>query len=157
MLHSAIHVLNFTRQQLYRAIKDLPQEQWFAMPPRFANNIAWNVGHIMVAQQVLIYERGGFPTYTSPEMHAMYRPGTSPADWTAQPDPFELRDMLLDLGQKMADDYKVGKFNETVYEELKTNTGLHLRNLEDTLVYNNHHEGVHRGTILALIDIISPT
>ena len=155
MLHSAIHVLQFTRRQLYNAVKDLPPEQWFAMPPGFVNNIAWNVGHIMVAQQVLVYERGGLPPYTSPEMHAMYRPGTSPADWTVQPNPIDLREMLLDLAQKMAADYETGKFDGAIYEELKTNTGLHLRNLEDTLSYNNYHEGYHRGTILALIDVIT--
>ena len=50
MLQAAVQTLIDSRNNLHETCKNLSQEQWFAVPDGFANNVAWNVGHLIVAQ-----------------------------------------------------------------------------------------------------------
>lgn len=151
---SSIHILRQTRRLTFNALSGLSEAQFFEMPPGFDNNIAWNLGHILVSQQSLIYRRSGLEMGLSAEMFAMYKPGTSPADWEEQPDIAPLIEMLLDQPEQLAADYAAGKF-ERPFEESRTSTGVILRSTFDTMVFNNYHEGLHLGTMLALKNFVA--
>ena len=53
-------------------------EQLNETPNGFSNNLIWNIGHIIVAQQVLIYDSSDLEGYISEELLNLYRPGTKP-------------------------------------------------------------------------------
>ena len=154
MLQAAAEVLIGTRQQLHGILKDLTQEQWFAQPEGFANNIAWNVGHLIVAQQGLVYRRLGVPGYISGEMAAMYRPGTSPADWTTTPDTDELLRLFVELPKKMAEDVAAGKFDNYVKPEGGSSGFPPPESAAHALIFNQFHEGVHAGNIGDLLGFV---
>ena len=155
MLQAAAEVLIGTRQRLYHALKGLTQEQWLTQPEGFANNVAWNVGHLIVAQQGLVYRRLGVPGYVGPEMAAMYRPGTSPADWTTTPDTDELLRLFLELPQKMAEDIAAGKFDNYVKPEGNAGGGMPpAESVAHALIFNQFHEGVHAGNIGDLLAFV---
>lgn len=153
MLQAAAEVLIGVRQQLYDTLKELTQEQWFAQPEGFANNIAWNVGHLIVAQQGLVYRRLGVPGYITPEMAAMYRPGTSPADWTTTPDTDELLRLFIELPQKMAEDIAAGKFDH-ITPPSQTGGLPPAKSVAHALIFNQFHEGMHAGNIGDLLAFV---
>ena len=155
MLQAAAEVLIGTRQRLYNGLKELTQEQWFKQPEGFANNVAWNVGHLIVAQQGLVYMRLGMQGYITPQMVGMYRPGTSPADWQTTPDTDELLRLFLELPQKMAEDIAAGKFDNYVKPEGELGGGMPpAESVAHALIFNQYHEGVHAGNIGDLLAFV---
>lgn len=149
----AIQMLRHTRNLIYSSVKDLSPSQFMEIPTGFDNNIAWNLGHILTVQQRIVYGRSGLPLNISDDMVAMYVPGTSPADWTLQPDSAELIAMVMDQQQQLEDDFKAGKFSNG-FEAMTTSTGVPIDDLESGIIFNNYHEGLHLGAILALRNFV---
>jgi len=148
-------ILVRTRQNLHDLIKDLSQEQWFDQPEGFANNIAWNVGHLIFAQQGLTYTRLGLKPDMTRQYAKMYSPGTSPADWERKPDTDELLDKLVALPQKLADDVAAGVFDNLELPTESPIPGMPLpESIEHAMIFNQHHEGMHLGVIVSLMDNI---
>jgi len=153
MTKAAADILLRTRQNLHGLVKDLTQEQWFAQPEGFANNIAWNIGHLVMAQQGLVYARLGLQANFPKGATAMYSPGTSPADWESQPNTGELLQQFIDNAQKMADDVAAGLFdNLELPEESPIPQTAPAESVEHAMIFNQHHEGMHLGVIVSLLD-----
>ena len=151
----AIHVFQKTRQTVYDAVADLTDTQLLAVPTGFANNIAWNIGHIITIQQAIVYGLSGLEQAISAEIYRpLYWANTSPADWGEPPNSAELIQMLLDHPQQLAADYAAGKFANTHYKERTSGSGIYVNNIEDAISYNNYHEGLHLGAILALKEFV---
>ena len=146
-MHS-IDVFLQDRQLIQQALAGLSEEAYFNMPQGFDNNIAWNLGHIIVTQQALHYRLSGQPTVTTREDTAMFKTGTSPADWSRRPDTTRLLALLVETRPKLQDDYAAGLFAD--FRPYTTSTGVVLQTIEDALAFNNFHEGLHLGAILAL-------
>ncbi|MDE0464579.1 MAG: DinB family protein, partial [Caldilineaceae bacterium] len=81
MSQVAVGIHRQIRSSIHTAVEGLSAEQLHAMPDGFDNNIAWNLGHIMVVQQRILYGSSGLPLSVSEETMPMYLPDTSPADW----------------------------------------------------------------------------
>lgn len=138
------------RRLIQAALAGLSEEAYFTIPQGFDNNIAWNLGHIIVTQQALHYRLSGLPTVTTKEDVAMFKTGSSPADWLHEPDTGRLLALLAETPQKLKQDYEAGLFAS--FRPYTTFTGIALETIEDALTFNNFHEGLHLGSILALRD-----
>ena len=55
----SIEIIKKPRLALFELIKDLSIEQLNQVPPGFNNNIIWNMGHLIAAQQGICYRRAG--------------------------------------------------------------------------------------------------
>jgi len=148
----SISILIQDRKLIHQAAAGLSQEQLLNIPPGFDNNIAWNLGHIVVVQQLLHYKLSGLEMHVTEEQIAMYRTGTSPADWHEEPDASLFLPLLDDLANQLAADYQAGKFAN--YQSYTTSTGISLPTIEDAIAFNNFHEGLHLGFILALKNLV---
>lgn len=152
---NAINTLIQTRTLLHKAVANLSETEWLTVPDGFDNNIAWNVGHINVVQQSLIYRLSGLPTYTE-KIHAkMYLPSTNPTMWTelgVQPDIPLLIEQTTTFAELLKQDYEAGKFVQ--FNPYTTGTGIQLSTVEDAIAFNNFHEGLHLGTILSIRNLI---
>ena len=152
MLQAAADILIATRQRMASTLKELTQEQWFAQPDGFANNIAWNVGHLIMAQQGLCYGRMHIqPHIELAGMRAMYGGGTSPADWSENPETDELLRLFVELPQKMTADIAAGKFDSYVKPEPVEGRFPPPESVMHGFIFNQHHEGMHAGAIGDLI------
>ncbi|MCB0009826.1 MAG: DinB family protein [Anaerolineales bacterium] len=141
-------MLDQTRQLIHRATADLSAEAWFTVPAGYANNIAWNLGHILVVQQMLLYRLSGNEMRLLEGQYASFRPGSSPADWHANPDTEALREQLLAQASLFAADLDAGCFGAT--QPYTTSTGVTLLTFQDCYEFNLFHEGLHLGHILSL-------
>lgn len=148
---SVAQIVKNSRQQVQDVVEGLSAEQWMMIPAGHDNNIAWNVGHLIWAQIGLTY---GHSSLEAPMDRAAYIPlygiGTSPATWTADPDPEELLKVFISLPDQMIADAKSGKFDHVEFQPWQTGGGARFDTLLDMMVYNCAHEGEHRGMIMAL-------
>ena len=144
----AINHLKQYRQLFLKVTSDLSPEQMLEIPPERSNNILWNVGHVMVTQQLLHYALSGNPMLVPDATVAVLRKGTSPADWDTPPEFAEIRRLLVELPEKLETDHAAGLFQE--YRPYSTSAGVDLNSIEDSLEFNNFHEGLHLGVILSI-------
>ncbi len=118
-------------------------EQLNKIPDGFSNNLIWNIGHIIVAQQALIYKSSNLEGYLSGELYGLYNPGTKPTECTSQNEVNELKNLLISLIEKTETDFYNEKF--MIFNKRMTGTGFYLNSLKDAFEFNNYHEGLHLG------------
>lgn len=118
-------------------------EQLNKVPAGFSNNLVWNIGHIIVAQQALVYRSSGLPGYISDELLTLYKPGTKPTGTTSQEEVVELKELLISLIEPTKTDFYDKKF--VTFNERMTGTGFYLTSLTDAIEFNNYHEALHLG------------
>jgi hypothetical protein len=123
-------------------------EQLNKIPHGFNNNLIWNIGHIIVAQQALIYKGSNLNGHISNELFERYKPGTKPTGLTTEIEAKELKALLILLIEKTEIDFYKGKF--ITYNERMTGTGFHLSSLMDAFEFNNYHEGLHLGFMMSI-------
>ena len=134
------------RKHYLQLIENYSLEQLNKIPEGFSNNLAWNLGHIIVAQQGLVYRLSGLPTYVSDEMTNTYKNGSKPTGTTTQAEINELKVLLFSLIEKTKEDYANGKF--VTYNEYTTGTGFHLASTMEAMNFNNYHEALHFGFMM---------
>lgn len=155
-LQFGLHVFQKTRKTVVDAVANLTEAQLLAMPEGFDNNILWNVGHMIVVRQALVYGRSGLdPLIDLEAMQADFWPNTSPAGWEATPDITAVLAMLANHSNQFAADIAAGKFADVVYQPRTSGSGVHVETVAEVVHYNNYHEGLHLGAILALRNLVS--
>ncbi|HET6569113.1 MAG TPA: DinB family protein [Rhodothermales bacterium] len=150
---SGIEMLRQVRAVVKRNIADLSDEQLLVIPEGFRNNILWNVGHLVVTQQTLLYRLSGQEMYVGSDLVDRFRKGTSPADWTETPDADRLKALLTELPERLPEDYANGRFAN--FQEYQTSTGPLLQDIGDGIAFNNFHEGLHLGVIQSMKKLIA--
>jgi hypothetical protein len=123
-------------------------EQLNKVPTGFSNNLLWNIGHVIVAQQSLVYRLSGLPMHISDELFNRYKPGTRPTGEAPPAEAEQLRELLLSLVDRTLDDWTHGRFQ--TFTERQTATGFHLATLQDAFEFNNYHEGLHLGYMMCI-------
>ena len=133
---------------MLKLIEGLTIEQLNTIPEGSKNNIAWNVAHLVVTQQLLCYKLSGLPCLISDEMIDLYRKGTAPTkDVTAEE--FEtIKELLLSLPAQFEKDFNAGLFVN--YSEYTTSVNVTLSDIESAATFNLYHEGIHLGAVLGL-------
>ena len=134
------------RKHHLQLIENYSLEQLNKIPEGFSNNLAWNLGHIIVAQQGLVYRLSGLPSNVSEEMTNTYKNGSKPTGTTSQAEIDELKVLLFSLIERTKEDYANGKF--VTYNEYTTGTGFHLASTMEAMNFNNYHEGMHFGFMM---------
>ena len=155
MTQFAVRMHRQARASIETAVKDLSSEQLLAVPEGFDNNIAWNLGHLLVVQQRLLYGRCGLPMSVEEEMVPLYLPGTSPADWETQPEAEALVTRLMAQQEQLEQDYEAGRFDGASFEPFTTGSGVTIAEMDGAFTFNLYHESQHYGFILALINAVS--
>jgi len=118
------------------------------VPAGFNNNIIWNIAHTIVTQQLLIYKLSGLPMLLSDEMVEAYRKGTKTERDLTQVEVDEIKGLLFSPINKTKEDYDNKVFK--TYNQYTVSTKSTLNSVENAIEFNNFHEGIHLGYILAL-------
>ena len=148
-METAFDITLQNRKILYKFLKETPREQLLRIPEGYRNNIWWNIAHVVVTQQLLVYKLGGQEMRVDNALIEKFKKGTVP-DGTATDAEIDLVTRLLFDTEKWArEDYAKGIFK--TYNEYTTSVNITLRNVEDAILFNVYHEGMHLGAILALL------
>ncbi|MGB6267907.1 MAG: DinB family protein [Olleya sp.] len=123
-------------------------EQLNKVPEGFSNNIFWNVAHTVVTQQLLVYKLSGLPMIISDDLVDAYRKGTKVERDVTQAEVDLVKGLLFSTIEKTKEDYSNRLFQ--TYHEYTVTTKSTLTNVDEAIAFNNFHEGIHLGYILAL-------
>ena len=145
----SLGVFEKTRGFYKSFLDNLSLEDLNKIPKGFKNNIIWNIGHIVVTEQLLLYRLSGLPTMVSEEMIEKYKKDTKPEGVVTQAEVDEITELLFSTIKKTQEDYNNNKFVN--YQEYTVSTtGSTLKNIDDAINFALFHEGMHLGYILAL-------
>ncbi len=143
------------RKLLYQLLTKTPKEVLVQIPEGFRNNIWWNIAHILVTQQLLVYRRSGLPIQIDEWMIDAFKKGTVPNEEPTDDAIEDVAAYLLSTSELMQQDYENGMFTE--YDEYTTSLKVTLSTTEDAMVFNLLHEGLHLGVVLSLLKAVSTT
>ena len=145
-------ILTKTRAIVLYYIKELSLDQLHIIPDGFNNNIAWNIAHFVVTQQLLHYKLSGNDCLVSDELIAAYQKGTSPSVEFSQQAFDEVLELFQGLPSTLEEDFEAGIFKE--YSAYKTSTGFVIDSMEKAIIFNNFHESLHLGVIMSLKKLV---
>ncbi|OEK09398.1 hypothetical protein A8C32_11810 [Flavivirga aquatica] len=146
-------ILNNTRSLFNKIIENNTLEDLNKTPNGFKNNIIWNIGHIVVTEQLLAYKLSGLPLQLSDEMIGKYMKGTKPESNINQEDVNEIKSLLFSTIEKTKEDYTNNAFKNYTEYTVST-TGNTLTNINEAFQFIIVHEGIHYGYVLALLNAI---
>ena len=151
-MKTQFNILRKGRELVLKFIDGLTLEQLHTIPEGFSNNIAWNVAHLVVTQQLLIYRMSGKDCLVSDELIEAYKKGTKPTTQFTQEEFDEVLDLFKGLPNTLEEDYEAGIFTE--YSAYKTSTGFVIDSMEKAVIFNNFHESLHLGVIMSLKKLV---
>ncbi len=141
-------ILLKNRMILHEFLKNTPEEDLYKIPEGFNNNIWWNIAHVVVTPQLLMYKLSGMDFTIEEELINTYKKGTFPNGKPSEQEREKIAAYLFSTVKHIQLDYERGKFKN--FQEYMTTPKIGLSNAEDALSFNVFHEGLHLGAILAL-------
>lgn len=140
------------RAFLIDLISDLSSDQLNEVPPGFNNNIVWNLGHLIAAQQGICYVRAGVKPVVDEKYVTLYKSGTKPEQYVAGDEVKTIKGLLLSSINLFEADYQTNMFAN--YPSWTTRYGAALSNIDDALQFLLFHEGLHSGSVIALKKLV---
>lgn len=138
-----------TSRGLYQNFLDnYSLDQLNIIPEGMSNNLIWNIGHVIVSQQKLVYALSGLPMHIPDSLFEKYQNGSRPDGKTTQAEVDEIKKLLLEMVKKTKSDFEAGVFKE--FHPYQTKTGFHLGTWKEAMEFNNYHEGIHLGIMLQI-------
>ena len=147
-MNEQIEKIRKTRNFILDYIKEINTEQLNKIPAGFNNNIIWNLGHMVAAQQGVCYLRAGLKTWVEEGFFNAYKPGSKPIEYISELQIENIKALLFSSLDVLKSDYLKGVWVK--YPAWSTRYGVELKSFEEALEFLNFHEGLHVGYIMAL-------
>lgn len=147
-MEKILAVLKHNRKVYTHFLDRFSLEELNAIPKGFNNNIIWNIAHVLVTQQLLMYKLSGLPLHVSEEMVERYRKGTKPEGKVDQREVEEIKTALLSTYEALKADLEQEKFKN--FHPYTTSSKMELTTFEEASSFVLFHDGIHVGAVLAL-------
>jgi len=150
-LDLALKQIEFARSYTLSLLADIGPQEWFSMPPGSSTHVAWQVGHLAMAEYGLcLYRQRGRAEIDSSLMTSSFRKafsrGSVPEpDPAKNPSPAEIRDVFDKVHAQVlveAPSFTADSLAEPVdmpYAAYATKLG--------SLLFCSHHEMIHAGQL----------
>lgn len=152
MIEKQIDIMRQPRLKILNILNGFSIEQLNKIPTGFNNNIVWNLGHMIAAQQAVCYKRAGLDTWISDEIFQAYKPDSKPNGFVDAAGLDEIKTLLSTSLDQLEHDYKNGIFDN--YPAWTTRYGVELTNIDDAVAFLPFHEGLHVGYIMSLRKLV---
>ncbi|WP_422083099.1 DinB family protein [Ulvibacterium sp.] len=136
------------RKTLLNILENTPKETLVKIPKGYRNNIWWNIAHVTVTQQLLVYNRSNVPMLVPQELVDKFKKGTLPDGTMADGEKERIASLLISAIERTEEDFKKGVFTE--FNEYTTSAKVTLNEVGDAIAFNVFHEGLHLGAIRSL-------
>lgn len=147
-MEQIFEIVKTSRETLSQFLKGYNLEQLNKIPEGYSNNIIWNIGHIVVVQQMLVYKLSGLPMLISDEMVHKYKKGSKPEQEATQAEVDEIKTFLFETIDQTQADFDSKIFQN--FQEFTTMTGYTIKNAEEAMCFNNYHEAIHTGIMMGI-------
>lgn len=147
-METAFRINGTSRKVLLGFLEKYSLEELNKIPEGFSNNLIWNIGHIIVVQQLLVYKLSGLPTMISIEMIEKYQKGTKPEHFIDQQEVDKIKVLLCSTLEKTKQDFAENVFQN--YMEFTSMSGFTTKSAENAIEFNNYHEAMHTGIMMQI-------
>ena len=147
-METSFEINTTSRNVLLTFLDNYSLQQLNTIPVGFSNNLIWNIGHVIVVQQMIVYKLAGLPMMISDEMVEKYKKGTKPEHIVAQDEVDEMKLLLFSTLEKTRRNFAENAFQN--YNEFTTMSGFKIKSSADAIVFNNYHEGLHTGILMQI-------
>lgn len=147
-----LEIIRKPRLFLLNSINELSLDELNEIPAGFNNNIIWNMGHMVAAQQGVCYVRMGLPPFTGEDFFNRYKPGSKPEAPVTAAEVDQVKELLFSTLEQLERDYDQGIFK--AYVPWVTRYDVAVNTIEEALLFLPFHEGLHLGYITALKKLI---
>ena len=148
-----LKMLGQGRKNLVDLISQYNDKQVNLVPSGFKNNLIWNFGHIIVSHQTLCYKYSGLESVVPAAIIDQFKRGTGPMDSLNQDQINQLKMLAVETATRFKEDYQKGIFKE--YQSYQSLYGVELNSIEDAMMFNNTHEGIHLGYMMAMRKVLT--
>lgn len=140
------------RKVLVKKLEPIPEAAWDEIPSGQNNNLRWQCAHLAVTPGLLTYVRLGKEIpILSPAFVASAKKGTNPSSFDAKEDfsKAKLLDLMTRVIERLGAD--AAELSKIPFSSYETSTGLVLESLTGAFAYSSVHDGLHIGTIHAML------
>lgn len=148
----AVSLIEKSRERMLQLVKGLTTEQILRIPHGFHNNLLWNLGHVLVTQQLLCYERCGLPLSIPDYLPPLFRKGTHPGEWKGTMDAEDIEAWLVETVKSLRVDLHNNAFH--TYNLYETSAGIKLTCISDALSFVAWHESQHLGFMKGMSKLV---
>ena len=147
-MEATFRIWETSRSIYLKFLENYSLEQLNSIPVGMSNNLIWNMGHVLVSQQKLVYALSGLSMRISDSLFEKYQNGSRPDGKTTQAEVDEIKKLLLEMIEKTKSDFEARIFKE--FHPYQTKTGFYLGTLKEAMEFNNYHEGIHLGIMMSI-------
>ncbi|MFN0256266.1 DinB family protein [Pedobacter ureilyticus] len=149
-MNKIFEVIRASRKALLSLVEDLTTEQLNKIPAGFNNNLAWQMGHLVVSQQILCYKLSNNQLVIDASLVDKYRNGSKPESFISDEEILQLKTYLLDTIDQLEEDLATDKFENYTPYSISTYKGYRLEKIEDAIKFIVSHDGLHYGCSLMM-------
>jgi len=142
-----IEALRQTRHNLLKTVEAYTIDEMNVVPEGFNNSLLWNLGHVWVTQKMLHYGLSGLPLNIDDELVNQFRKG-SKAIVLKEETLSRIKSDFIKSVDDLERDLNANIFKE--FRPYRTSYNVELESLDDALWFNNMHEAMHLGYMLAM-------
>ena len=147
-MHTTFEISKTSRNVLVKFLDSYTLEQLNKVPEGFSNNLIWNIGHVVVVQQMMVYKLSGLSMMVSDEMVDKFKKGTKPETDISQAEADEIKKLVLSTLEQAKEDFANDIFDE--YMEFTTMTGFLVNSAKAAMEFTNYHEAMHIGFMMQI-------
>jgi hypothetical protein len=147
-MNPSVDRLRQPRTFLLNIVSGLSTEQLNKIPEGYNNNIIWNLGHMVAAQQGICYKRAGVDMAITEDFFETYKSGTKPEKLVDAAEIASIKELLLSTLDTLEADIDKGIFAN--YNPVMTRYGVELISIDSAVGFLPFHDGFHMGYVLAL-------
>lgn len=122
------------------------------IPEGFNNNIIWNLGHLIAAQEGIFYLRGKLELNIEQDFFNSFKNGSQPEREIHAEEIEKIRSLLFSSLDQFEADLEKNAFHN--YAAWTNSMGIEINSIEDAINFLPFHEGLHLGHIMAYKRII---
>ncbi len=141
----------FVRLRTLKALEATTEAMADEVAVGHKNSIRWNLGHILVSQENLMYLYGASePGQLPSEYNDLFKGGTKPSDWKTQPPSLDKLHSLLEEQQTRLENRFGEHLNEKIAKPFKMGPTFEINTIGEILNFTIWHEGLHQGAITSI-------
>ena len=152
-MHNIINNIILTRKFILSICEPLTEEQLNTTPNGFNNNIIWNLGHLIAAQQGICYIRSGLNPVVDESITEYFKSGSKPNKIFNNNEIESIKKTFTASLEQLKNDIEKNLFVN--YEPLQTRYGVTISNITEAIQFLPFHEGLHAGTINAMKRLVA--
>lgn len=137
------------RQYLLRLIDGVSSEKLNEIPDGFNNNIIWNIGHLISAQQSICYLRAKLQPTVDSDILKAFQPSSKPQKVFSVTEITTLKTLFVNSIDDFERDFSNQLFDQ--YQPWVAKPyGMNVDNIVDAMDFLMYHDGLHAGYVMAM-------